>query len=69
VTVTLMTPSAVTGSQVGSDTDDMSIFAGDVSIFATPGDALPTNDDKLADELVEIRAEFRAQTESIIAQI
>ena len=60
--MTLMTPSAVTGSQVGSD-------VGDVSIFATPGDALPTNADKLADELVEIRAEFRSQTESIISQI
>ena len=50
VTVTLMTPSGVAGRQVGSD-------ASDASIFATPGDALPTSVDRLAAELVEFRAE------------
>ena len=58
----LMTPSPAAGRQVGSD-------AGDVNIFATSGDALPTINDKLADELVEIRGELRAQTESIRVSI
>ena len=54
----VMTPSAVARRQVGTDTDD-------VSTFATPDDTLPTNVDKLATELVELRAEFRVQTEGI----
>ena len=58
MTATVMTPSVETGRQVVSDTDD-------VSIFATPGDVLPTITDRLTDELVEIRVELRAQTESI----
>ena len=41
-----------------------------MSIFATPGDALPSHSsDKLAAEMVELRAEFRAQTEGISAGI
>ena len=58
VSAAVMTPSAVARRQVGTDTDD-------VSTFATPDDTLPTNVDKLATELVELRAEFRVQTEGI----
>ena len=61
-----MTPSVEEGRQVMSDT-------GNVNIFATPGNALPTSADKLASDLVELRvelradlrAEFRAQTEDV----
>ncbi len=51
----------------------MASDTGDVSIFATPGDALPTSADKFAADLVELgvelradlRADLRAQTEGI----
>ena len=61
-----MTPSAEAGRQVGND-------ASDTSIFATPGHTVPTSDDRLTAELVEIRAELReqmsSQTEDISAGI
>ena len=55
----VMTPSATTRRQETSD-------EGDMSIFATPDDALPSpSSDTLATEMVELRVELRAQTEVI----
>ncbi len=62
VETVLMTPSALSGRQVGSDTDDE-------SIFTTSGDTTPTSADKLFDELVELRAELRGERPELRADL